>query len=169
MKLKVFTLRFDPDAGGFDDGALQDFLEGKEALAVHEHFFVHEQVPTWALLISYREVERPGEPRRSYTARKDWRAELAEEDRPLYDALRLWRNELARRDGRPPYVLLTNRQLADITRLRPASQEALREVHGVGDAKCEALGEQVLALVQQTPPSAEAAAGEAVEEPPQDA
>ena len=60
MKLKVFTLRMDPATGAFDDSALQAFLEAHEALSVHEHFFVHEQQPTWAMLISDRGApERP--------------------------------------------------------------------------------------------------------------
>ena len=46
MKLKLFTLRYASDAGGFDDRELTTFLADKEALAVSEHFFVHEEVPT---------------------------------------------------------------------------------------------------------------------------
>lgn len=155
MKLRVFTLRLDPDTGAFDDGELQSFLENREALDVSEHFFVHERVPTLALLVRYREVARPaGAPARE-GPRPDPAAELSGEDRPLYEALRKWRNERARRDGRPAYVLLTNRQVAEIARKRPGSLRALQELEGVGEGKARDLGEEMLALVASQPPRAE--------------
>ena len=153
MKLKVFTLRLDPDAGGFDDSALTEFLADKEALTVSEHFFVHEQVPTWALLVSYREVRTPGAPRRDKAPPVDWRAELPEEARPLYDALRKWRKARADSEGRPSYVFLTNRNIADIARTRPATKAALMELDGVGQAKADSFGEELLALVASLPPA----------------
>ena len=119
MKLKVFTLRLDAATGTFDDAPLAAFLAEREALAVQEHFFVHEQTPTWALLVSYRDVPRPGEQDWRAGRRRDWGAELADEERPAFDAIRRWRAERARRDGKPAYLLLTNRQVFDFVRVRP--------------------------------------------------
>lgn len=152
MKIKAFTLHYDPEQAGFDEAALQEFLAERDLLSVHEHFFQREGEPLWALLLTYRDRARAGEQVRVERsgARVDWRGELPEEERPLYDALRGWRRERARREGRPPYILLTNQQMALISRARPGTLGALREVHGVGDAKCEAFGEEVLAVVAQT-------------------
>lgn len=47
----------------------------------------------------------------------------------------------------PPYVLLTNRQVAAIARRRPETLEALREVDGIGEAKASRFGRELLALV----------------------
>jgi len=155
MKLKVFTLRLDETSGAFDDSELQAFLEDKLVLAVHEHFFVHERTPTWALLVSYRAADAKRSARsQPARARRDWRAELPAADHPLFDALRSWRNETARRDGRPAYVLLTNQQVAEIARRRPRTLSALQEVEGIGPARVEALGKQILALVSAAPVSA---------------
>ena len=153
MKIKAFTLQYDPEQGAFDEAALQGFLADRDLLSVQEHFFQREGEPLWALLLTYRDRARPGERplvERSGT-RTDWRAELPEEERPLYDALRSWRSDKARQAGRPPYIFLTNQQIAKIAMARPRTLEALREVHGVGDAKCEAFGEEVLAIVAQMP------------------
>ena len=49
MKLKVFTLHLDPDTRTFDDCAVTEFLEHREAPAVYEHFFVHGGEPLWTL------------------------------------------------------------------------------------------------------------------------
>ena len=83
MKLKVITLRLDPATGMFDDGELHEYLKHREALDVSEQFFVHERVPTWALLVSYREIEEPAGKARSREPRPDPAAELSAEDRPL--------------------------------------------------------------------------------------
>ena len=164
MKLKVFTLRLDAATGTFDDAPLAAFLAEREALAVQEHFFVHEQTPTWALLVSYRDVPRPGEQDWRAGRRRDWGAELADEERPAFDAIRRWRNERARREGVPAYVLLTNRQVFEVVRRRPGTLAALGEIEGIGEARCASLGDELLALVREAPAAVPVdAGGEAVE------
>ncbi|MEM7674626.1 MAG: hypothetical protein AAF449_01345 [Myxococcota bacterium] len=105
MRLKVFTLRFQPEAGGFDDTEVVEFLEGHIVLDVTEHFFIHEKSPVWALLVRYRETQDFNKPKGR--GREDWRATLSDAEQPLFDALRRWRNERAKKDGRPAYVLLS--------------------------------------------------------------
>ena len=53
----------------------------------------------------------------------------ATEHRAVFEVLRKWRNERAKRDGRPPYVLFTNSQLANLARGRPDTRAALEAVH----------------------------------------
>lgn len=149
MKIKVFTLHFDPELGGFDDRALSAFVADKTVLAVDQHFFVHEQRPLWSLLVSYREAvaqpsDRRGQPARD--ERVDWRSSLPAEARPYFDLLRSWRNARAQRTGKPPYVLLTNRQLALLARQRPTTLAALGELEGVGEARVSELGAEILAV-----------------------
>ncbi len=151
MKLKVFTLRFDDSSGAFDDGDLVAFMEDhdnpREVIDVSEHFFVHDRRPIWALLLSYRDVPRPGARRRRDPA-KDYRADLDEPDKELYDELKSWRAKACRREGLPPYLICTNRQMADIARSRPASLAKLHDINGLGDAKVSRWGEEILAVVK---------------------
>ena len=65
MKLKIFTLRMDPATGKFDDRELVDFQAGKDVIELSEHFLVHEQTPTLALVLRYRELPE-GAPRRTW-------------------------------------------------------------------------------------------------------
>ncbi len=152
MQLKVFTLRLDPAGGEFDDDAMTAFLAERQVLSVSKHFFVHEQTPTWALLVSYRDGpdRRPvvaGRRTTGGSARPDPRVDLSAEETAVYDAVRRWRAARAQREGRPPYVLLTNRQIAAVVRQRPASLAQLREVEGIGAAKSQTFGEELLALL----------------------
>ncbi len=156
MKLKVFTLRFSPRADGFDDTPLTTFLADKECLAVHEHFFVHELVPTWALLVSYRDIPRPGERERPKEVGADYRVDLAPEDQQLYDVLRTWRNERAKREGKPAYLLFSNKQLAELARQRPTTLAALHAIDGLGEARSRDFGQDLIALIATHPLSAPA-------------
>ncbi len=135
MDLKAFTLLLDAATGQFDDREMEERLAGREVIDVHEHLFHHEGQPVWAILVTCREVRPSGAGRgRTGPDREELLAGLSPPDRELFEALRRWRNDRATREGRPAYVLFTNRQLAEIAAARPGGLEALREVEGVGEA-----------------------------------
>ena len=164
MKIRVLTLRLDPETGCFDDGPVEAFFAAHEALAVREHFFVHEGAPSLALVVRDREVPAVPVAVRRDEARSGASAPpiaVAEADQGLFSALRAWRNARARRDGRPAYVLFTNAQLGAIAALRPATRAALAAVDGVGEARVRDYADEVLAVVAATPPGVEPGAGEA--------
>ena len=68
-------------------------------------------------------------------------------DLPLFEALRTWRSDKARELGVPAYVILHDRSLREIASLRPDSLESLLEVPGIGQAKVERYGEDLLQVV----------------------
>jgi len=70
-------------------------------------------------------------------------------DRVLFEALRGLRRTIAEERGVPPYIVFSDASLRDMARLRPRSREALLEVKGVGEWKCETFGERFLALIRQ--------------------
>ena len=74
--------------------------------------------------------------------------ELTEADRPLFDALRQWRLEEARARGRPAYVILHDATLAAIATLKPRTLQALATIDGIGEAKLERYGADILAIVR---------------------
>ena len=74
--------------------------------------------------------------------------ELREGDKPLFERLRAWRLGEARAQAVPPYVILHDRTLAEISRARPADLTALGRVSGVGAAKLERYGLAVLDVVR---------------------
>jgi len=107
--------------------------------------------------VSYRSDGGPSAVRRSTRdggERVDWRNQVPEPDRPMYDTLRQWRNQRAQADGKPAYVLLTNRQLATIASARPTTLAQLSAVDGVGEARLKAFGEALLTVIAQGPSDA---------------
>jgi superfamily II DNA helicase RecQ len=147
-------------------------VRDKEIHSVREHFFTRNDAPYLAVLVTYSEpaVPIPAERRTPDRPPRDesWRQLLTKETEPLFESLRSWRSARAKSEGIPPYVIFTNRQLAEIVASRPASLAALSEVDGVGRAKCEQYGLAVLGLLgpahaeeaqvvatAETPPAAE--------------
>lgn len=68
-------------------------------------------------------------------------------DDDLLAALRAWRSERARADAVPAYVVAHDAVLTAIVEQRPATAAALRRVKGMGPAKLERYGEEILAIV----------------------
>lgn len=159
MKVRVVTVRLDPDTGLFDDAELVALQDAFDVVSVSEHSFVYCGVPTLALVLRTRERQEPAGARRGGGAsggRRERPEELAPpEDRALFEALRKWRNERARSDGRPAYVLFTNAQLAAVAASRPATRAELGAIEGVGEARVRDYADEVLAVVQSIPGGAE--------------
>lgn len=62
-------------------------------------------------------------------------------------ALRAWRAERAARERKPPYVYLHDRTLEAIATALPSEAAELAAVPGIGPAKLDAYGDELLALV----------------------
>ena len=152
MHVRVFTLHFDPMLGGFDDGPLREFVKDKEVLAIRDHFFSRDEMPYLALVVTYNAL-RPETGEKTLADKKEedrekWRAILKEADWPLFNSLRDWRNGLAKEEGIPPYVICTNRQLAEIAHRRPESLTKLSAIEGMGKAKLDRYGAAILEVAK---------------------
>ena len=75
-------------------------------------------------------------------------------DPGMLDALRAWRRTRAKTDGVPPYVVLHDRHLSAIAVAHPETMAALARIEGMGPRRLELYGEDILAAVAATAPSA---------------
>jgi DNA helicase-2/ATP-dependent DNA helicase PcrA len=75
------------------------------------------------------------------------RAARGTADDPLFAALRAWRTARARADAVPPYVIAHDATLAAIAETHPRTLAALRRVKGMGPAKLDAYGDEILAVL----------------------
>ena len=67
----------------------------------------------------------------------------------LFEGLRAYRIEMARSQGVPPYVVASDRTLRDIALLRPTSIEELTLAHGIGQAKADRYGMDLIRVVRE--------------------
>jgi DNA helicase-2/ATP-dependent DNA helicase PcrA len=70
-----------------------------------------------------------------------------DDDDPLFASLKEWRRTRATKDGKPAYVVFHDATLAAIAASKPSSLAELGEISGVGPAKLERYGGDVLAVV----------------------
>jgi DNA helicase-2/ATP-dependent DNA helicase PcrA len=70
----------------------------------------------------------------------------AADDR-LVAALKAWRLERAKADGVPAYVVAHDATLGAIAEAKPRSMAALRRVRGMGPAKLDRYGDEILAVI----------------------
>ncbi len=75
------------------------------------------------------------------------RARRQEPDDPLYSTLKTWRLERARADAVPAYVVFHNATLEEIASRRPRTLAELATVPGVGPAKLDRYGSDLLAAL----------------------
>jgi DNA helicase-2/ATP-dependent DNA helicase PcrA len=66
----------------------------------------------------------------------------------LFAALKAWRSDRARTEAVPAYVVANDRTLAEIASVKPATPQQLLAVSGIGPAKLERFGDEILAVVE---------------------
>ncbi|MCO1577923.1 DNA helicase RecQ [Crossiella sp. SN42] len=92
-----------------------------------------------------REPERPASKSSQAKAKKAAAVvDLPAEAAPLFERLRAWRGALAKELGKPAYVIFHDATLRTVAVERPATLEALGGISGVGEAKLENYGQQIL-------------------------
>ncbi|HYO43266.1 MAG TPA: ATP-dependent DNA helicase UvrD2 [Candidatus Limnocylindrales bacterium] len=72
----------------------------------------------------------------------------SDSDDPVFEALRAWRTAKAREEAMPPYVIAHDATLQAIAEGRPRTMAGLRRVKGMGPAKLEKYGDEILAVIE---------------------
>jgi DNA helicase II / ATP-dependent DNA helicase PcrA len=71
-------------------------------------------------------------------------------DTTLLDALRVWRRERAIEDGVPAYVIAHDTTLVEIAEVAPRTMPGLRRVKGMGPARVDRYGPEILEIIKGT-------------------
>jgi ATP-dependent DNA helicase RecQ len=73
--------------------------------------------------------------------------DLSPEAATLFETLRQWRADTAREQGVPAYVILHDRTLKELAEMRPTTRGHLAMVTGIGAAKIEHYGDELVRLI----------------------
>src|SRR3972149_8245705 len=145
--LRIFTLKYEERSESFNDSNMTNFLSDKELLRWESNFFERKNEYFWTVLVEYRpSIYTQGESLLKKETNKDesYKEILTDNDWPLFNILREWRTEQSKKEGVPPYIICNNMQLARIVVKRPSSLNALQEIEGIGKAKIEKYGKDLL-------------------------
>lgn len=142
---------FNSQLGVFDDEEFNNFTKDKELISVSDYLFQRDDIPYLTLVVKYKQMDSLTMPTLSEKVRdktrgnnEEWRKLLDDESMPLFNTLRQWRNEKGKKEGIPPYVILNNKQLAEVCQRRPQSKYDLMKIEGIGKAKAEKYGDDIL-------------------------
>ena len=77
------------------------------------------------------------------------RVEIARppEDSALFETLRAWRTQQARQENVPPYVVFADAVLHELAAFKPKTMSEFLTIKGIGRAKAEKYGAQVLEII----------------------
>jgi ATP-dependent DNA helicase RecQ len=84
-------------------------------------------------------------PSKSSTVQND----LSAADNEVFQLLRRWRSDTAKEQGVPAYVILHDKTLRELAEVRPASNGLLATITGMGSAKIDHYGDELLALIRE--------------------
>ncbi|HSC45811.1 MAG TPA: ATP-dependent DNA helicase RecQ [Candidatus Acidoferrum sp.] len=80
---------------------------------------------------------------------KQQRKSVSRSDSPLLQSLKEWRLERSRSDRVPAFVILHDSTLEHLCAARPKTLSELRQIPGIGDAKLERYGKEILGVLRQ--------------------
>ncbi len=141
MKIEIVTARLAPEGGVIE--VPWDHEQKRTLERVDPVLFQWDGAPHVALVVTSSAAARA-------QMRTDaWRDRLRAAEQPLFDALRAWRRDRALEDAVAPFLVLTNRTLAEIAATRPRDADELACVHGIGPKKHAAYAEAVIDLVER--------------------
>jgi ATP-dependent DNA helicase RecQ len=149
--IKVFTLKFENSIEGFNDTALSNFLPGKELVRWECRFFKYVNELYWTIIVEYKPISAPGQSikvKKEAKKNEKYKDLLNKDDWPLFNYLRDWRAEKAKEEGVPLYIIFNNLQLAKITATRASSLNALQQIEGIGNARKQKYGNEVVQLIK---------------------
>ncbi|UYN94737.1 MAG: DNA helicase RecQ [Enhydrobacter sp.] len=120
-------------------------------LVEHGRWWVTDE--GWRVLRGEQKIELRKDLARPTAGRsRDKRAAalVGEADATLLTALKGLRTRLAQAQKVPAYVVFSDRTLAELATHRPGTMAAMREIHGIGDAKLERYGAAFLEAIRGT-------------------
>lgn len=134
---------------------LNDFLRTHSILAVQKEWVSAADSSFWAFCIQYQEAGAAqadaGGGRGSIGGKVDYKEVLSTGQFEGFARLRVLRKTLAERDGVPVFTVFTNEQLAEMVRLPVRSLAELKGISGIGDARAEKYGQEVLVELARLP------------------
>ena len=138
---------------GAVDGIYKELLLKGYLRIGGDEYPVVELTPIGEQALAHRETIDVDVPAFGAASRSSGAAAHAEEgdldasSEALFERLRAWRTEQATAQAVPPYVVFNDRTLRALAVARPSSEAEMLAVKGVGPAKWESYGADVLALL----------------------
>jgi superfamily II DNA helicase RecQ len=136
MQIKTFTIPI--ISGDSLSEEMNVFLRSKKILKINEQLINHvSEGVFWCYSIRYVDDIAATEREK---VKVDYRKVLDEASFNRFSALRKIRKKVAEDDDVPPYVVLTDSEMAELAREETITSETIKNVKGIGEKKLEKYG-----------------------------
>ena len=133
------------------EAELNSFLQSVRVISLHREFVSQGNESFFSIIVEYLKTEAgsiksaapKGKPR------IDYKEVLSPENFAIFAKLRDWRKEAAAEESIPVYTILNNEQLAKIVEQKIINKNELTKIDGIGDARVNKYGDQVVKIVKQ--------------------
>lgn len=139
MQLSMFFVPIQ-DGGGAQE-ELNTFLRGHRVLHVEKAFAGNG----WAFCVEWLEGGYHGLSKTQNRNRIDYRDVLSSEAFERFLRLREKRKAIAQEDGVPPYMVMTDAQMAEAAKVEALDESVFRRIDGFGEAR---IGKYVERLIK---------------------
>lgn len=144
MQYTNFIIPKGGNSQNLDD--LNSFLRKHKIISVAKEFF--QQDGSWSILVEYLEVDdNPRYLQNGKSGKVDYKQILSEEEFAVFSKLRDWRKKVAGEKNIPPYVIFTDKQMAEIITSKTKSKSDLQKINGIGKEKSDQYGTDVLFIL----------------------
>ena len=133
MQIKIFTLSLIGSERSEDD--MNKFLRSHRILQTERHF-CPDNGGYWTILVEYVDGDSSAEAPVAYRKeKKDFSANLSEEEKQRYDYFKAIRRELATQRSVPAYLIFTNEELAILAKIQDLSEETSKHIKGIAPSR----------------------------------
>jgi len=148
MKIKVITLKFNPETDQFDDNALTVFQEEKMVNHFESQFFTVNGIQYLSFVLTYDSFQPKTPPLTRNDIDKKEIEELSPEESELFEKLKAVRKAKAFELGLPVYVLATNADILKVMKHHCITMESLKNVAGFGKKKAANIGKEFIDIMK---------------------
>ena len=140
--MSQFSIFFVPLKGDErSEEAMNLCLRTRRVLQVERHVFPEG----WTFCVEWLEGEDGGKPQFVRNPQRvDYRDVLPEPVFLRFVKLRTFRKELAQKHGVPPYMVMTDAQLAEVAKMEPPTKEAIAKIDKFGEERMKKYGDAIL-------------------------
>ena len=111
----------------------------KELMSGKLEFFVRKEI---------KEAKKSKEKKSKKVSSVDMSKSLSFDEKGLFDQIKDWRAQKAKELSVPAYRVLSNKSLMSLVELKPQTSEELHEVYGIGSAKVQDFGSEILSFFE---------------------
>jgi len=143
MHLKIFTIEFNALEGCFNESEISCFLKDKTLISTKDYMIESGGRKFLTIVVTYSYAETEIQEDRNSKGKK-WEELINENNADFFATLKSWRLEESKKQGVAPFIIFTNKQLADITTMIPETLNHLSQIDGIGPQKMKRYGETIL-------------------------